>query len=310
MKVPVSALTATFTTTITGTQHHSWTSATPALGASTSIPAESTYVEQPKTGEPTATPDATPEDVASDLGLLGAATSSEIVNSQNVRILASPQSKIISGGLTYTLGSSSEYVIASNTVAQSKDSKHLGIPISLASGKSIAFDRPFSQSSSQHDLFTTNILPFLGSTYILDISSKLVVGRQTITPGGIVTILGSAVSVPSVVEFHARPIPEQSMVSTPVISFAVLTYTMTASANFILHGQTIRPGGVVTVSGTVLSRPSGGSLVILGGVTQTLSKVAMTLGADRSDGSVFPSGSASGIIVDDDPLDRNTPLRL
>ncbi|KAL8778641.1 MAG: hypothetical protein Q9213_007331 [Squamulea squamosa] len=308
MKVPVSALTATVTTTVTGTQHYSWSSATPALGASTSIPAETSKVEQAKMGQPTATPVAIPIDVASGLGPYSAATSGEAANSQSIRTLASPPSEIISGDLTYTLGSSSEYIIASSIVAQSRDSKDLGSPVSLASGQSVTFDKPFSQSSPKHDLIPTPILPFLRSTYTMDISSKLLIDGQTITPGGILTILGSAVSVPHTVEAHAQSVPEQSVVKTPVISFAGLTYTMTTSSNFILGGQTIRPGGAVTVSGTVLSRPSGNSLVILGGVTQTLSEAVMTLGADRSDGSVFASGSASGIIVVNDPLDRNTPL--
>ena len=129
LKIPVSALTATTTTTVTGTQHYSWTSATPALGASTVIPAETSKFEAVNMGKPTVTPEAAPSSEQ-----LLAADRDESANDRSIRTFATLPPEILSGDSTYVLDSSSGYVMESKTNAHGKDSQAFGVPISIAVG--------------------------------------------------------------------------------------------------------------------------------------------------------------------------------
>ncbi|CAO1597850.1 MAG: hypothetical protein LQ349_004542 [Xanthoria aureola] len=163
LKATVSALTATTTTTVTGTQHYSWTSATPALGASTVIPAETSKYEAVNMGKHTVTPEAAPSSEQ-----LLAADRDESANDRSIRTFATLPPEILSGDSTYVLDSSSGYVMESKTNAHGKDSQAFGVPISIAVGESIAIENPYSQPSPAQDLIKTPVLPFLGATYTMD----------------------------------------------------------------------------------------------------------------------------------------------
>ncbi|KAL8755127.1 MAG: hypothetical protein Q9199_003859 [Rusavskia elegans] len=298
LKVPVSALTATISTTVTGTQHYSWTSATPALGASTVIPAETSRVEAFNMDKPTATPEAAPSSAP-----LVAADRGDAANDQSIQTALPPD--ILSGDSTDVLGSSSEYVIESRMNAHGEGSQAFGLPISIAVGESIAIDKPYSQPLPTQDLSKTPVLPFLGSAYTMESSSIFVIDGQTLTPGGTVTISGSVVPVPALTEPHGQSSPQQTIVTMPVMYLGSSPYLMDTSSNFVLDGQTIAPGRAITISGTAISRPSGDSLVVLGGKTETLSQVVMTMGAHKVDSPSLESGMAFGPDIDGSTSIRN-----
>ncbi|KAL8810076.1 MAG: hypothetical protein Q9223_002632 [Gallowayella weberi] len=73
---------------------------------------------------------------------------------------------------------------------------------------------------------------------------------------------------------------------------------MGISSNFVLEGQTLQQGSAISVSGIVVSMPSGGSILVFAGTTETLSQVIITATAVTSDGSIATSGSVTGFVMD------------
>ncbi|KAI4240763.1 MAG: hypothetical protein L6R42_011450 [Xanthoria sp. 1 TBL-2021] len=248
--------------------------------------------------KPTAIPEAAPSSapmVAADRG--------DAANDQSSQTALPPE--ILSGDSTYVLGSSSEYVIEIKMNAHGEGSQAFGVPISIAVGESIAIDKPYSQPLPTQDLSKTPVLPFLGSAYTMEPSSIFVIDGQTLIPGGTGTISGSVVSVPPLTEPHGQSSPQQTIVTMPVMYLGSSPYLIDTSSNFVLDGQTIAPGRAITISGTAISRPSGDSLVVLGGKTETLSQVVMTMGAHKMDSSSLESRMAFGPDIDGSTSIRN-----
>jgi len=79
-----------------------------------------------------------------------------------------------------------------------------------------------------------------------DSASKYVFGGQTLTQGeSAVTISGS------VIKF--APVPSNTVVKAPVITFGTQQITADSASNFVLGSQTITPGETaITISGTVI----------------------------------------------------------
>ncbi|KAL8681226.1 MAG: hypothetical protein Q9224_006871, partial [Gallowayella concinna] len=156
LKVPVSALTATSTTTVTGTEDYSWTTATPALTASANVPVETSMTATVRKTKPSATPQS-----SQNLGPSEVARNSGTVENSQVGTLARPPAELVSGHSTDTLGpSSSSLVASSNGVAQDR----------MPSESETIVDTS-GKPSPEQDLITSPIFSFLGSTYTLAMSS-------------------------------------------------------------------------------------------------------------------------------------------
>ncbi|KAL8733873.1 MAG: hypothetical protein Q9166_001861 [cf. Caloplaca sp. 2 TL-2023] len=244
LKVPVSALTATVFTTVVGTDHCSWSVATPALSASNKIAIETSMAATDKVDEPRPTRQTAPITKPLDV---------------------TPTNDAVEGIRTRTLANPPPDLAASEVLSQGEESMTSGIIMSIAVGDSIAIVRSKTPSSPEQDLTTRPGLSFLGSAHTMDKSPNLTVDGQTITPGGKVTILGSAISVPTAAGLNSQALPE-TLISMPAMSFLGSTYTMDKSSNFFVNGQTIKPGDAITVSSSVVSMPSDSSLIVLEGV--------------------------------------------
>ena len=85
---------------------------------------------------------------------------------------------------------------------------------------------------------------------------------------------------------------------------------MDKSSNFVLDDQAIAAGRALTILGTTVSRPSGNSLVVLGGNTETLSEVVMTLDADKFNASSSETGLAFGHVIDGSTSIGNAPVMV
>jgi hypothetical protein len=116
-------------------------------------------------------------------------------------------------------------------------------------------------------------------------SSEVVVGSQTLQPGGSPINVGGGIPVslvPSataiVVGGTTSSLPQVSVPAAqpqvrppPVLTIGSLTITPNAATQFfIAPGQTLTLGGVVTVDGTVVSLAPSASFVVIGGSTQAL----------------------------------------
>ncbi|KAL8860245.1 MAG: hypothetical protein Q9178_003216 [Gyalolechia marmorata] len=301
LKVPVSALTATITTNIRGTDRHSWTTAKPALTVSHEVPAKTSMATSERENEPSAAPQSTRGG-----DHLSGTRASDAVEGSQTRTLASPPSEIISGHSTYTLSPSSDYLIASKVLKEGEDPKTFEAPIPIPVGGAVVFSGASSQSSPEQALIATPILSVLGSTYTMDRSSNFIVQGQMITPGGAITVSSSVISVPLVAVTDSKSFSAQTVFRTPVMSILGSAFTMDMSSNFVLDGQTVRPGGAITVSGTAVSMPSGSSLFVVGGITQTLSQAIVTADDRYSEGTSSMSGSTSKSVLDSGTLSAFT----
>ena len=129
-------------------------------------------------------------------------------------------------------------------------------------------------------------------------AGEFVAGSQTLLPGGpAITFSGSTFSLPAVVF-----VPTSGAASAPVteaeLTFNGQTFTADQASNFVLNGQTLTPGGAITVSGTPISLPAGPHLtdVVIGTSTQGLASfIASGIGGNpgtTGQGDPFEGGSA------------------
>jgi hypothetical protein len=125
-------------------------------------------------------------------------------------------------------------------------------------------------------------------------SSVVVVGSQTLQPGGpaitvdgvtpvslapsatAIVIDGTTSQLPEVV----NPPVQQPVRPPPVLTIGTLTVTPNAATQFfIAPGQTLTPGGVATLDGTVVSLAPFASFVVIGSSTQFLPAPAPGIGS-------------------------------
>lgn len=112
---------------------------------------------------------------------------------------------------------------------------------------------------------------------------EFVVGTQTLTPGGpVVTVSGTVLSVGPSGTIAVINGVTQTLANAPHVTQApVLTVdgkpvsatVVGGTTQFVLtDGQTLTPGGIITVDGTTFSMPTdgAGSTVVVNGVTSTL----------------------------------------
>ncbi|KAF2095270.1 hypothetical protein NA57DRAFT_60005 [Rhizodiscina lignyota] len=114
--------------------------------------------------------------------------------------------------------------------------------------------------------------------------------HQTLTPGGVVTVSGTTISLPAtgagsvvVLNGHTSTLGVSApfVTNAPVITAGGHQFTATVSAGTTEfefdNDQTLTPGGAVTVSGTRFSLPAtGGSIVTVNDKTSTLGQAFVT----------------------------------
>ena len=130
------------------------------------------------------------------------------------------------------------------------------------------------------------LLTFGGQTYTADSSSDFLVAGQTLTPGGKITVSGTVISEAPVgsgivvvgsstqVLSHS-PVPGAPS-SAAIMTFNGKTYTADAASDFVVEGQTLTPGGMITVSGTPISEAPGGTGVVIGSSTERLATATIS----------------------------------
>ena len=249
LKVPVSALTATITTTVSGTERYDWTTPTPALTPSHELPAETSAAATIKEDDPNSNAQTAPDmDPFIGQSLSGASKDPE------TRTLASPPSEIVSGRSTYTLNPPSNNVVASKMRPGSDDDpEKVGTQMALPNEDDIVFSGASNHLPPKQSAIDMSIMPISGSTYTMDKSPNIIVEGQTITPGGLVTVSGSVISVPTIADSEPTAFPINP---TPIVSFHGSIYTADQSSNIVVEGQTVALGGAFTVSGNVISVPT------------------------------------------------------
>ena len=166
-----------------------------------------------------------------------------------------------------------------------------------------------SKSKLLVPFLVTNVPAFtIGrSTYTADAFSKFLMDGQTLSRGGVISLYDTRISLPSdgtyvLIGTTTQPlstatIPIPAPVPSPAVTFAGSTYTVNAASEFIIAGQTLSKGGIITVAGTPLSYPittgsqtrvAGLGDVIMSGFAEPESRP--TAGSADPAGVVFTGG--------------------
>ena len=182
----------------------------------------------------------------------------------------------IIGGQTLTLGG--VITVSSMTISLLPS----GIPLAVTNGVTETLATPFAT-------------PIGGS------ATAYIIGGQTLTLGGVITVSRTTISLlPSGIPLAVI----NGVTETLATPFA--TPIGGSATAYIISGQTLTPGGVITVSGTTVSLlPSETPLVVVNGVTETLVPSSPT---SSGDAQPFTAGGViviSGITLT--PLPSETP---
>ena len=220
------------------------------------------------------------------------------------------------GGQTYTANSANQIVVAGQTLSPGGAITVSGTPISEAAGGAFAVVGGSTQSlitpaPSQGPA----LLTFGGSTYTANAASHFVVGGQTLTPGGQITVSGTVLSEGAsgsgVVVVGGSSTQSLgyggagAITSAAVMIFGGQTYTANAAGSFVIDGLTLTPGGMITVSGTPISEGTGAADVVIGSSTEIMSSAAvMVTGAAimTFDGQTYTADAQGDFTIDGQTL--------
>lgn len=209
-------------------------------------------------------------------------------------------------GSTYAIGSS-DIIVAGQTLKPGGSGIVVsGTPISLAEGGKFVVVGSNTQSSigATRAPRVSPIITIDGSRYTANAASQYVVSGQTLTPGGAITVAskpiflgfgGSILVVDSSSVLLANPPQTQG---SPQLTFAGSIYTANPFGDFIVAGQTLTPGGGITVSGTGITLSPGGTIAVVGGSTQLVRPAAVTEApALTLGGSTFTANNAGQFLI-------------
>ncbi|KAF2873135.1 hypothetical protein BDV95DRAFT_593502 [Massariosphaeria phaeospora] len=147
---------------------------------------------------------------------------------------------------------------------------------------------------------------------------QYVVGTQTLTPGGVVTVDGSTLSLgPSGTIAVVNGVTQTLEPNSPGVPNLTLNgQTFSASVvdgttAIIYEGQTLSPGAAITVSGTTYSMPASASgsvvLAVVDGITSTLGQSVTAAAALTIDGKTYSASVRDG--TTEYSLGPNTTLK-
>ena len=111
---------------------------------------------------------------------------------------------------------------------------------------------------------------------LADLSSRFVINGQTLSPGGEIFAHGASISFPAssnhvIIGASTQNLATATISGTgmPTITLGVSTYVENAAWEFIIAGQTISRGGIMTVGGMRLSLDTAGSAAVVGSGSST-----------------------------------------
>ena len=240
----------------------------------------------------------------------------------------SPPPVLSIAGSTYTANAASQFVVADQTLTPGGQIMVAGTPVSLRHSADVAVVGGSTQVlTAAPALPTAAVMTFAGSTYTANAASEFVVGSQTLTPGGQITVSSTPVSLAPSANIAVIGTSTQ-LLTTPapasnaaLLTFAGTTYTANSVSQFLIADQTLTPGGTITASGTPISIPDGIKFAVIGTSTQTLATASAILTAEAPvmtwDGSTYTADASSDFVIASQTLTPGgiitvlgTPIRL
>ena len=171
----------------------------------------------------------------------------------------------------------------------------------------------------------TPVLTFGGSAYVADSASKFSISGQVLTPGSTITIAGTKIFLaldasPAVIDGSTQSLVNPTATDALFLTLAETSYTANSRGDFIIAGQTLTKGGVVTLDSTRLSLDQSGRNVVLGtGCTQAIATAEILPTTSRPtvttiEGSLYPisytTAPDDGIDVVVDTKQSDSSIRI
>ncbi len=130
----------------------------------------------------------------------------------------------------------------------------------------------------------------------------LVIHGQTLTPGGVITISNTPISLPTsgsaLIIGGSDTIPLGSAQTISIGSRPLEISQAGASAGIIVDGQTLTPGGVITIANTPISLPTSGASVVIGGSYTIPFGAAQTVSVGSQALVISQLGTSSALVID------------
>ena len=217
-------------------------------------------------------------------------------------------------GSTYTANQASKFVIAGQTLNPGHSISPSGTPIFLSPDGTVAV---IGSNSNKQTLVQpvpspyTPQLTLTGSVYTADPFGNFLIAGKTLTPGGVITAFNTPISLApggtvAVVGSETQLINPPVVTTAPVLTFNGATFTADSRGRFIIAGQTLTPGGAITVSGTPISVIPGDSVAVVGVTSQLLiSGPAITQAPVFTfDNTIYTADASSEFTIEGQTLTR------
>ncbi|TKA72545.1 hypothetical protein B0A49_07117 [Cryomyces minteri] len=208
-----------------------------------------------------------------------AASESAVVVNGVTQTLASPvitPAPIVLGSSTYTANAGSTYVIGGQTLTPGGIITESGSTVSLGPSAAIVVVNGITQTLGPAAITPAPVLTVGGRTYTANAGSSYVIAGQTLTPGGVITVSGTTISLaPSAANIVVNGVKQTlaspaTITAPPILTIGGMTYTANTGTTYTIAGQTLTPGGVITASGTVISLTPSATAIVVNGITTTL----------------------------------------
>ena len=116
------------------------------------------------------------------------------------------------------------------------------------------------------------------ATFTADSSSQFVIDGQTLTPNGVITVSGTPISLGPDGSTVVIAGSTEALGSNPtttsgpqlVLTLGDSSITANSNSQFVIGGQTLTPGGTITVSGTPIQLGSDASSAVVGTSTEAI----------------------------------------
>ena len=117
--------------------------------------------------------------------------------------------------------------------------------------------------------------------YTANLASAYVINGQTLFPGGQISVDETPISLAPegsalVIGSTTKPLPLPF--GLPPITIGSKAYTAISTSAYIIKGQTLTPGGQITVDGTPISAALDASAVVIGSSTESLVAASSKIG--------------------------------
>ena len=224
-------------------------------------------------------------------------------------------------GSTYQADEASHFVVDGQTITPGGVITAYGTPIAIDSDASTAVIGSSTQLLSKTVVTPKPLLTFAGTTYTADDTNNFVIAGETLTRGGILKVDGTRLSLDQsgtgIVIGASTSLLTSPGVNTaaaaPALTFGGSTYTAGPSSNFVLNGQTLTKGGIITLDGTKIAYNEAGTNVVIGTSTYPLAFpgiTAVTKPVLTFDGSTYTLDSLSNFALDGQTLAKGGSITV